>query len=567
MKTMQTIEKAKNPAFWQDVREKEVYRVLREELATLWKTECEDKPIVALPYSRFREYFINGNRGGYQNYYYVRRRALSACALLAMIYPEEECYLVRLMDEIYAICDEYTWCLPAHYDRLERKDCHRIDLFAAETGFALAEIDAMLGDRLEPLIRQRIRQEVERRIVLPYTKSAPYGEGEALWWEQWQNNWIAVCTASVAGAFMLLYPELVPTWQNRFDAAMEQYLQGFREDGICEEGSAYWDYGFGFFVVYADMVRDFSNGEIDYFKREKVKTIAMFLQKMFLTENCGVSFADSGSKLLYRLGTAHYLKNEYPDDVVVYSPKYSQRYDGCGRFCLHLRSALWLDEKIYNSGEAFPSAAYYAKETQWLVKRTVSYGFAAKGGNNGEFHNHNDVGSFIFAKNGRQLLADLGSGTYSKQYFSAERYTIAECSSRSHSVPIVNGQLQRNGKEYCACNTSFENEVFSTDLAQAYGLPQLRSLRRSFRFEEDAVILTDQFAYEEEGTLTERFVTTLAPHIAGAGRLEIGDALLTYDPSFGTPCIHSELGSTGRTYYCIDFELDKGVSTFSMRME
>ena len=37
---------------------------------------------------------------------------------------------------------------------------------------------------------------------------------------------------------------------------------------------------------------------------------------------------------------------------------------------------------------------------------------AAKGGNNGESHNHNDVGSFLYLAGDEMLLTDLGAGEY-----------------------------------------------------------------------------------------------------------------------------------------------------------
>ena len=53
---------------------------------------------------------------------------LDSAVLLALIYPEEEKYIVRLMDQIYAICDEYTWCLPAHQGKLEKNNNCKIDI-------------------------------------------------------------------------------------------------------------------------------------------------------------------------------------------------------------------------------------------------------------------------------------------------------------------------------------------------------------------------------------------------------------------------------------------------------
>ena len=47
---------------------------------------------------------------------------------------------------------------------------------------------------------------------------------------------------------------------------------------------------------------------------------------------------------------------------------------------------------------------------------------AAKGGCNGEFHNHNDVGTFIIYKNGERFICDSGNKTYNALTFSDKRY-------------------------------------------------------------------------------------------------------------------------------------------------
>ena len=55
---------------------------------------------------------------------------------------------------------------------------------------------------------------------------------------------------------------------------------------------------------------------------------------------------------------------------------------------------------------------------------------AAKGGHNGESHNHNDVGNYIIYVNGDAAICDAGVETYSRKTFSEERYTIWAMQSR-----------------------------------------------------------------------------------------------------------------------------------------
>jgi len=570
---MQLLGKAMTPEFWKEVREKDCWRRFREDLFDLWNKYCENRPIEALRYSDYKLFWVTGDRKIYEETYFARRHALNCSCLLALIYPEEEKYITRANDQIFAICDEYTWCLPAHQrlgheidrenpkleDSLNTVDETVIDLFASETGFALAELGTLLGDRLEPLVRNRIAAEIDRRIVKPFLTYEPYSG-----WETGKSNWTAVCMGSVAGTIMHMRPELVEELQPRFDRAMEGYLSGFNDDGICLEGVGYWNYGFGFFAVYADMIRTFTNGKNDYFKREKVKAIATFIQKIFLSGKACVSFADGAREGSFAIGLHHYLKREYPDAVTLLDPQLSKNYDNCARCCTHIRSALWLDEALYEAETgAADDEIYYAQDSEWYIRKNAAYGFAAKGGCNAELHNHNDVGTFIFAKNGRQIITDLGSGAYTRQYFSSERYTFLETSSRGHNVPIIDGQYQENGPEAAAAATVGDEAGFVTDIAGAYDCAGLESIRRSFAFAAETVTLHDEFVYTGKGSIVERLISVEEPKEAEKGIIRIAEVEIRYDPARCTLEIHSEPTSKGGDCWMMDFTLADGVRSFA----
>ena len=208
------------------------------------------------------------------------------------------------------------------------------------------------------------------------------------------------------------------------------------------------------------------------------------------------------------------------------------------------------------------SETYFAKDSQWLIHKTPLYGFAIKSGHNAEPHNHNDVGAFILAANGRQAVTDLGSGPYSKQYFDkSTRYNTLYCSSRSHSVPIINGCYQHEGAEFAACDTVFENGVFSSNIAGAYPIPELKKLVRTVSFDKDAVNLKDSFDYDGDGTLVERISVTEEPVIKGDGEIYIGNGVtIRFDASaIRSLDILSEPAKAGRIVYFIDFTLAEEV--------
>ena len=54
---MNLLGKAQQPGFWQEVREKECYKKLVDELHAIWDKHCENTPIYALKYSDFKLFF------------------------------------------------------------------------------------------------------------------------------------------------------------------------------------------------------------------------------------------------------------------------------------------------------------------------------------------------------------------------------------------------------------------------------------------------------------------------------------------------------------------------------
>ena len=562
---MKLLGKGHDQSFWTGLTEKKEFERYISELHAYWKREGENLEFKALPYSKWKLFWESGDRGEYEALYFERRRLIEHALPLSLIYPDERAYIDKLTDAIFAICDEYTWCLPAHQAQNEKNDNSRVDLFASETAFHLGIIYTLLYDRLDPLILDRIRVEVKRRIFDTILGCESYG-----WWETGSSNWTAVCTGSVGCAMMLLAPELMDDYMtDRLVKAMDRFLSGFADDGVCTEGCGYWSYGVGFFVFFADMLNTFTEGRINLFKRDKILAIATFPQKMFLSERAAVSFADGGLVLEYLFAVMHRLKAEFPEDVLIYSPAYGSFNGGCGRLETRFFGAIWLSEDYYNN-PADSTACFeeYAANAMWLTKRTRKYGFAAKAGHNAEMHNHNDVGSFIFAKGGRQLLMDIGAGAYTRQYFSGERYGIFEPSSRSHSVPIINGTYQFASRDAAAKDTVYRPGYFSTDIAGAYADDAIKSIKRSFTMDDDKVTLTDVFEADEGTDIVERFVTYIEPKLVRDGEIMIGECRFTY---FGECeyCLNTEFGTArpNEPCYLMDFRLKPGAKEFKAVME
>ncbi len=562
---MYLLKKGANPKFWsEEVRNKECFAYIRNNMLKIWAEHCDGKAITELQYTKYELYGITGDRVIYERDYFHRRMLLETASALGLIYPENGEYLDYLHNIIYAICDEFTWTLPAHQENLlTNTDNTFIDLFDCETGGLLAEIYALYGDRLDPLIRNRIKLEVKKRVVDPYIKGIATGIYCPWWRGTYTGNWVAVCTANIATCIFHLYPECYEEVKSDMERLIGNFLSGFSDNGFCDEGPGYWGYGFGFFVVFADLLYSFTGGEVDYFENPKVKKIATYLQKMYLTEDCTVSFSDASRSCAYNIGLLHYLKKKYPCDVKVYSPKLAN-IDGK---IFTFRNFIWFDEDTYNNpADDKESIELYDEGYQWVIKRCENYSFAAKAGHNNEHHNHNDVGSFIFAKNGKQILTDQGRGLYTKEYGDPEtKYASNEASSSWHSLPIFDGYFQREGREFESRNVSYSPGVFSMNIAGAYGLDSLKRAERTFTFDNEGIKINDSFDYE--GKITERFTSLAKPANTGDGLITAEGLTLTYNPKICTLEITEKRNTNKETYYTIDFILNSGVRDFEINIK
>ncbi len=552
---------AANKQFWQKVREDLAYKPLIERLYKLYDEHCKDD-IPSPKYSLYKLYFETGDRNIYEKTYFSKRIRLNTLAILSLIYPENSDYIVNLQNTIWAICDEYSWVVPAHLQSYPQTESDTVDLFSSETAFALSEIKFLLADRLDALIVNRINHEVKTKVLEPY-------KAKKQRWEEWQNNWAAVCAASVGASFIYQAPEEFSLVKNRISSSMDAFLAGYKYDGACPEGLSYWEYGFGFYIWYADLLAEFTNGEDNLFESDKIKNIADFAQKTYLTKTVIATFSDATPHSNLMVGMCHFLKTIYGDDFCL-PPTELKTNDHCGRWCHHIRSFVFYNPQHLNT--AFDTQAqYHLPDTQWFIKRTPSYSFAIKGGHNDEPHNHNDVGSFILASGDSQIIADLGCGEYTADYFRPDtRYGILCNSSFGHSVPIINGNPQHPGAQYNGCLTVHSDSVV-VDMKNAYEGKSLKTLKRTISFRDDGITLSDSFDFLGEGSYVCRLVSLGKPTV-NDGEVFLGNAIVKYDKERWEVNITTDIHTSHITHektdvYLIDFKPLIKQNSFSIKVK
>lgn len=506
---------------WQQIRTSDFYK---EMVADLIRAEAgfADR-LQGESYALFTHYWKSGERAPYETAYFEKRRRLNTYATLALLYPENERYIRGLKEVIWAICGEFTWCLPNHLGGQGLPVAAYldvIDLFSAETASALAEIKYLLGDRLSGLIQRRIRHELGRRIVEPYLR-------QKYQWETAKINWNAVCNAGVGMTLLYEFPEVFETEKQRILDSLNLFIAGYGEDGACPEGLAYWAYGFGYYVCFAKLLRDYTGGALDLLRGEKLRNIAMFQQRMYLNGRRRVTFADTNTAFdYYYIGLAHFLKREYPGVRVpngVGVPKLDTN-DNCYRWALHIRNFVWASPDE-DDIDAIEETNYFA-DVQWYTALSQKHdaGLAVQAGYNGRIHGHHDIGSFIYVRHEDVVINDLGSGQYSQKTFGKERFELFTHSSRGHSVPIINGQYQIDGPEVKGLGIVYDGCRFQLDMSAAY--PQevgLERLDRCFVFGE-ALAVTDEYRFSAvPGEVTERFITRLPVEISDGRVLLTGE--------------------------------------------
>lgn len=471
--------------------------------------------ISPVSFTLFNRFFEDGDRAAYEKEYFRRRGHLKTWALHLLLDKENKEYKQRLEDTIWAICDEYTWCLPAHY-YLNVQD---LDLFGCETTGALAEVIFLLGDIIHPRVAKRAKDEIMRRGIDCF---CAHTDKDFLWSDpdNRNGNWTPVCSGSlgIAAMCMLDDNDKLADIIYRVNKIMELYFAAYPDDGACPEGLGYWGYGFGFFASYADTLYNRTNGKINLFKFEKVRLFASFPAKMLFYGSRCVGFSDGGSFGGMSLSLTSLLKRHYPDLYIPSTTKLGCdiEIEGCHRFTTNLRTLTWPSDGVEK--EEAGAKTYILDKVQWYVASSPDkVGFCCKAGFNDEHHNHNDVGHFEIFKAGEEFFADLGAGTYSGPYFGSERYTFIHAGSHGHSVPIINGKYQKFGKQFAAKDVSFSDEGMTADISGAYAIDELKKLNRTFKFDKEKSIIYIKDEYELSGDnipVTERFVSWLKPEIA-----------------------------------------------------
>lgn len=491
--------------------------------------------------SLFARYVRDGDRATYERAVSDRQERLTRAVITAAV-TDDPAWIDEAGDGAVLLCEQSTWSLPAHDDAHARRgfvlpdvSSPYLDLIAGEIVVQLAVADRILGARWDaswPGLRERIRHEAEVRVFTPFETR------DDLWWlGYWRdvNNWNPWILGNTLLAAVLLLDDTdrVARMLARALDSLDRYVAELPADGAIDEGVAYWWNGAGRMLEMLDTVAAITAGRLDATGIAVVAEALRFPMRMHLGDDWYVNVADGWARarghepwrLPFRWGTLT------GDQRVTDWARAARRpgapvadvAGGLPRLVRALADPAWRD--AVPAAAPLP-AAVWLPSVQVLVRRgkagsSAGLALAAKGGTNDENHNHKDLGSFLVAEGGRQLLIDVGKPTYTAQTFSAERYRIRAMQSGWHSAPAPFGLEQGEGPAFAAQvitapqgepgaapSTDSGTAEFELELAGAYPLPAGDSWRRAFRFAgsgsgtgsgADRIEVIDRWRLSEEG--------------------------------------------------------------------
>ena len=521
---------ASDRAAWSAVQDRDLIR--QAELAA-------GQAIPALPASLWLECQRTGWRKGYEDPCY-KRRTLMRDLVLGECLEYRGRFLDPLMDVIWAICEESSWAYPAHHTQLADMDRPYIDLGAAGTAFELAEVYGLIGPALPPEVGRRIWREIDQRVFSPYLARDDF------WWLRDHpgrpvNNWTAVCSAGVMGAALALEPDpaRLAAILAKGVRSLEEYLATFDEDGGTSEGVGYWCYGFGWYTLIAQRLEQRTDGKITLMDGELIRKIAAFPLGTMLSQGSFVNFSDAPRRAQLVSAMLTYLgrRLEMPGLLDLARDPANRVREELNADLYWLLPTLFWDLPEPEAAPVTLARRDWYSGMMWMIARSDptdpdALVLAAKGGHNDEMHNHNDLGTFIVQVNQEAVIADIGCGQYTLQYFGEERYDLLVTSSKGHPVPVPNGQFQPAGRQFAARvlehSWDEDQDVLRLDLSAAYP-PEanLKTLERRLALHRQSspeagcpsawVELEDRFAFQDGPGTFESALTTFGQVEVGAG--------------------------------------------------
>jgi hypothetical protein len=446
----------------------------------------------------------------------MRKRAEGLAKVTWAECLQNEGKYTRMVEEgLRDIINQKSWVSPRsdHDFKNYNGVAYSVELTSSLYAHTIAQTLYMMGNKISSKLRKEAMDALYTRIFNPiHHKFKTQHDNKENQFLIADNNWNHVCLAGLVGAALTVI-------EDKHERAVFTYigeyysrngLAGFNDDGYCVEGVTYYNYGFGHYILLRESIWQATRGKIDLFNDPKVQKIARYAPNIEIINGVYPAISDcrEGAKpdeemMIYLnrslgLGITRYdtltMKSETSDNrqnVMMAFPNSSSKSQP--------KKSIEKDESNIRS---------LFEQTGVLVCRSLpgssaNIGVALKGGNNGESHNHNDIGSYTVVQGNQIMAGDPGVIPYASNIFDPQyRYTYKTVGSFGHPVPLVAGKPQRPGKQAEAktVRTDFnkQKDNITLDIASAYDVPELKKLERTMDYDRSpagSITFTDSFTY------------------------------------------------------------------------
>ena len=483
------------------------------------------KPWTVLPWTVFAENKKTGNRVNYEALCFEKRRQMAAI-VMAEIMEGEGRFMGDIVDGMGSFCEETWWGIPAHYPKaVPLSELQEVDLFNAETASLIVWTRYMLEKQFNafsPDLCQRIDREIERRILQPAVERDYWWKTAGMNWNPWIcSNWLTcvlICEKDEGRKAKAIA---------QIRKSTQAFIDAYPEDGGCDEGPGYWDRAAASMFEIMRLL-DFS--PVD----PKVQKMAAYAYKTYIGNDYCICFADAHENkavqqvnIVYPFGL--WLNDKTMREFGAYLGRQkgvltnpAALYDKSGNFPTLGRELFFLRnirDFIAEQPQEPLLKDVWLPDLQIMTARRGDMFVAMKGGNNGESHNHNDVGSFIVYTSPSEsqggmtpLFIDPAVGEYTAKTFSDVRYSIWTMQSQYHNLPQINGIDQKDGKDYAAKVISHKDGQLCLDIAGAYPAEAaVTSWKRTVTAMKSGISITEDYELSEYRQPTRLMLMTLDP--------------------------------------------------------
>lgn len=494
-----------------------------------------EQEIPALSATLYIDFQRTGNRSRFETRNQQRMDSVYVLALAECMDGKGK-YTDKLVDYIWAICEQTSWVVPAHNNH-ENRSGRPYALPNLPAGVTVDLMSAMMGatlscvyyiakealDRVSPIVARRMESEVRARVIDPVMQTDGFGwmglsgRGRINNWNPWIISNVLTCAL-----FLLDDTEYVKSIILKSLRVLDQFIGIYDADGGCDEGPGYWNAAGGALFDALDLMFRATDGAIDVYAEPLIRNIGDYIRKVHLNGKCFANFGDNGYELSFGSGN-------------IYRMAEATKNEPLRQFALYMITNTRKD--WFSSKGLVPWKGFSTQFSIRILYDIFDYPFFL-GKDVSDIYDKDcwmpGIQVMVY-HDGKPVLIDMGVGAYTKKTFSPQRYEIFTMQSGYHNLPTINGVMQKDGREYAARVLEYTCDGADTSLLislkDAYpSKAGIGSWERHFVLNrtQSCVTVTDTFSFADgSGGACWNLITCHKPELVD-GLIRIADCRIVY---------------------------------------